>query len=43
MLAQAEGRPKFRGVREEKILTKAWLITILFLLISGDKTVQLII
>lgn len=42
MLPQAEGRPKFRSPGDRENL-KAWLISILFPLISGDKTIQLII
>ena len=43
MLPQAEGRPKFRSPGDGENLNKAWLISIWFPLISGDKTIQLII
>ena len=43
MLVQTDCESKFRGLREKKNLTKVWLTHMLFLLMSGDKIVQLII
>lgn len=43
VLAQAQGRHKFRDLGGRKNLAEVWLTNILFQLVSGDKTVQLII
>ena len=43
MLAQAEGRLKFRGLSEGENLNQVLLTSILFPFINEDKMVQLII
>ena len=40
-VAQAEGRPTFRGLRGKKSVTEVWLTRVLFQLATEDQTVQL--
>ena len=36
-MALAEGEPKFRNFGGKKKITKVWLRSVLFMLISGDE------
>lgn len=43
MLVQAHGGPMFRVLGKQKRLSQSLINVILFLFISGDKTIQMVI